>query len=257
MKAFLFSLLCCLSGSLFSQDTLIIYYDKDWKEIPDKEDAVFYRKAFPGINKTWSVRDYYISNKLQMTGTFSSKKMDTRQGSFIYYFENGQKSSEGLCLKDKRQGKWNDYYENGQLQHTGTFIDNNLNDSSVNWYENGQIQSNGKFLNGFKEGNWIYYYSDGVVQSEEEYQNRSARICKCVGYHENGVVNYRGDVINGFKQGEWTFYNADGRLFLKGIFNKGRMEGFWTRYFPEGTMQLEYKLSQYIGKPLGGIAGRD
>jgi antitoxin component YwqK of YwqJK toxin-antitoxin module len=257
MKAFLFLLLCCISGSLFSQDTLIIYYDKDWKEIPNKEDAVFYRKAFPGINKSWSVRDYYISNKLQMTGTYSSKKMEKKHGSFINYHENGQVSSEGQYVKDKLEGKWTNYFENGQLQSMGMFTKNFLNGISVTWYENGQKKSEGNSVNGLKEGKWIYYYPDGVVQSEEEYENEPTRICKCVGYHENGVVNYKGDMLNGLTQGEWAYYNADGRLFFKGIFNKGRMEGTWTRYFPEDTMQLEYKMSQYIGKPLGGIAGRD
>ncbi|MBN1790102.1 MAG: toxin-antitoxin system YwqK family antitoxin [Bacteroidales bacterium] len=256
MKTLLFLLLCLFSYQLISQDTLIVYYDKDWKEITDKENSNFYRKAFPDNDKLWSVRDYYASKKIQMTGAYTSKKMETRHGPFTYYYENGQISSEGQYIKDKREGMWKEYYENGQLQYTGTFTNDNIEGVAVYWHENGQKKAEGKYLNGIKDGKWRYYYAGGNLQSEEDYKNGSVKICKCVAYHENGEIDCKGDLLNGLKQGTWAFYNADGRLFLKGTFNKGSMEGQWTRYFPEGSMQLDYKLGEYKGKPLGGMASR-
>ena len=63
---------------LYAQDTVTVYYDKDWKEIQEKEHASYYRKAFVE-NNIWKVNDYYMSYKLQMTGTYPSKKFDIRQ----------------------------------------------------------------------------------------------------------------------------------------------------------------------------------
>ena len=98
-----------LSNSPLAQDTLTFYYDKNWKEIPEKNAAVFYRKAFVDDNNTWSVLDYYISDKIQMTGTFKSKSL-LKQGHFVYYYENGIKKSEGNYLNNKAEEKWCYWY---------------------------------------------------------------------------------------------------------------------------------------------------
>ena len=97
---------------LLSQDTIQHYYDKDWKKISNKNAAIYYGKSFKNSNKLWVTKDYFISNQLQMVGTFKSKKLKVKLGHFTYYHENGKLKSEGNYLKVKNDGNCHYYYEN-------------------------------------------------------------------------------------------------------------------------------------------------
>ncbi len=59
-----FLFFCLLSNFVYSQDTITVYYDEDWKEISDINEASYYRKAFRDSNKVLVAHDYYISNKI-------------------------------------------------------------------------------------------------------------------------------------------------------------------------------------------------
>ncbi len=89
---------------VLAQDTITVYYNNKWTEIEDKNKATFYRKAFLDSNKVWIAHDYYMSNKIQMVGSFKSKKCKVKDGHFVYYYENGRKSSEGNYVKNKNEG---------------------------------------------------------------------------------------------------------------------------------------------------------
>ena len=44
-------------------------------------------------------------------------------GKFIYYYENGQKSSEGNYKDGKAVGLWTYWYENGEKEIEGSYKD--------------------------------------------------------------------------------------------------------------------------------------
>jgi hypothetical protein len=67
-------LLSILSTFVYSQDTTIVYYNHEWEEIDNKEYASFYRKSFTDSSGAHAVYDYFISGKIQMTGTYKTKK---------------------------------------------------------------------------------------------------------------------------------------------------------------------------------------
>ncbi len=92
-----------------AQDTLKTYFDIEGNNT-SQENATFYRITERIGKKTWFVNDYYINGQLQMTGSFSSKKMKKKEGHFLYYSENSLINCEGDYLKDKMEGVWKWYY---------------------------------------------------------------------------------------------------------------------------------------------------
>jgi antitoxin component YwqK of YwqJK toxin-antitoxin module len=222
-----FLLLCNISGFLFAQDTITIYYDNNWVEISNKSDAVYYRKAFQESKNAWTVHDYYMSNKIQMTGSYQSKKLTIKNGHFTYYAENGNKTSEGNYLDDKLEGLWN------------------------YWFETGQKKSAGEYSAGEKTGIWNYWYDNGQLKSKDTYKKAGNGTYE--GYHENGVPSVKGNTVNDRPQGIWVYWNSDGRIILTGNFKNGLRDGDWTRSFRDGEMKLHFKNGFIVNKQPGGI----
>jgi Uncharacterized protein conserved in bacteria len=240
-----------LSDLLFAQDTITLYYNSNWVEISNKDEATYYRKAFEDTNKVWNVRDYYISNKIQMTGAFKSKKLISRQGHFIYYHENGKKSSEGNYINNRAEGFWNYWHENGQKKSSGEYLAGKKEGAWEYWYEDGSKKSEGKYLKDESVDVWNYWYQSGQLKSKETYKKDG--LFTYEGYYENGAARVKGNIVNGKPQGTWVYWNSDGRITMKGDFNHGLKDGEWIRFFPYSEMNLLFKNGAYEGKQFGGI----
>ena len=215
------------SNMVISQDTVVVYFDKDWNEISNKDVAVYYRNAYIDSNDKWLVNDYFMSSQMQMSGTYKSKKLKVRDGNFTYYYENGVKKSEGCYFKDKNEGEW------------------------IYWHDCGEKMAQGKYLNDKKAGIWNYWDTNGQLKIVETYFN--GQIISVIGFFENGGKKFQGNYVNGLMQNEWTYWNADGRVTLKGNYYSGKKVGEWIRYFPEGEMKMLYKNNVLQGEKLGGI----
>lgn len=275
VKAIWFLLLSLVLNNIYAQDTVKIYYDKNWKEISNKDIAVFYRKAFEDSNKVWTAHDYFISNKIQMTGTFRSKKLKSRQGNFVYYYENGNISAKGRYLKNKREGIWTYWYENGEKSSKGEFLDSKkegiwtywsdkgqkksegkyVDDKADGiwnyWHESGEKKAQGKFLNDNKDSVWNYWYTNGQLNCKEIYNKGSLLLA--TGYYENGSMQYKENFKNNKIQGEYVYWNEEGRIIFKGNYINGKRDGEWIRYFPDSNIKLYYKNGLLEGKQLGGV----
>ncbi|MBL0339894.1 MAG: hypothetical protein IPP71_02660 [Bacteroidetes bacterium] len=229
MKRIIFTLcLCCvLTTPLFSQGTITIYYDKNWEEISNEKEAVYYRKAISESDNVWQVNDYYITDTLQMSGTYKSRKFNIRYGHFVYYFENGQKDSEGIFVDDKRDGEWNFYHENGKKKSSGKFI---LDD---------------------KSGFWQYWDENGRLKSTEN--DSKPNNCTIEGFYPNGASSFKGTFQNNKPHGLWVYTNSKGRVTFSGNLKNGKKEGEWTRFYKEGNLKLVYKDGETVKQKLGGI----
>lgn len=119
----LFLVLCSRSVCFAQEDTIRIFYDKDWKEIRDASAAVFYRDAFNNENGFWQVADYFADGKLQMTGAFLDKGMTQKQGPFEWYYPNGKLKGKAMFMNGRMVDEAFEYYPNGQVD-TQTLYDN-------------------------------------------------------------------------------------------------------------------------------------
>ncbi len=240
-----------LTNFLCAQDTITIYYDKKWKPVLNQHIAVFYRKAYLDSNQVWKANDYFISGKIQMTGTFTTQKFTIKQGHFIYFLENGHKSSEGNYINNKREGLWEYYSESGEKESNNTFLKDKYNGESVTFFKNGKIKSKGNYIKDKEQGVWKFWYEQGQLQSEETY-NKGV-ILSGIYYFQNGNIQIKGDYVEGKKQGIWMHYNLDGKVIYKGHYIKNLLEGEWIRFLPDGSdMKVYYKNDKVINEQIGG-----
>jgi uncharacterized protein len=249
----LFFFLMLIPG--YAQDTIRGFFDKEWKEVPDANKATYYRKAFLDNNKVWVANDYYISGKIQMTGTFKSKRLDIKQGHFVYYYENGQKKSEGKYLNNKAEDEWNLWYENGQIKSRGKFIDDRFVGEWNYWFENGYKKSHGMMVNDQRDGEWDFWNDRGILETKEYYKN--GILTHAEAYFDNGIRSSSGKYLNGKRSGLWTCWNTEGKIAFQGNFKNGLREGEWTRSFPEGKMTVYYEKGEIQDKKFGGIVRRE
>lgn len=225
--SFLIFLLFASTAALFAQDTLTVYYDNNWKEITDKDAAVFYRKAYADSNNIWVTRDYYSSGQIQMTGSYKNKKMQEKQGHFTYYHENGNKLSEGNYVNDDRDGSW------------------------TTWTDDGLKKSEGSFKEDENIGVWNYYYQTGQLESTETFVNEDSSTY--VRYYKNGAVCAKGCTSYGMPSGTWTYWNLAGEISFVGNYLFGQRTGEWIKYFGKTEMKVIYNFGEIEGKEFGGI----
>lgn len=149
---------------VYSQDTIMVYYDSEWKEISDKNDAVYYRKAFINRIKDWDVIDYYKDGTIQMTGAYVSLKKDVKHGQFTYFAENGQKISEGVYAWNKADGAWNYWNDKGKVTAKGYFKQGVKHGKWTYWNAEGRITVEANFKNNELDGEWYRFFPNGKMK---------------------------------------------------------------------------------------------
>jgi antitoxin component YwqK of YwqJK toxin-antitoxin module len=85
---------------------------------------------------------YYPNKQKQMEGEF---KDSLRDGYWVYYYDNGNKWSEGSYIKGLDQGKRTTYYQNGAKRYQGDYKE------------------------GKRVGIWVFYDSTGKQLKEIDY----------------------------------------------------------------------------------------
>ncbi|MFH0893968.1 MAG: hypothetical protein V2A54_05990 [Bacteroidota bacterium] len=245
MNKILFSilLLITMAPAVLAQDTIRIYYDSKWKEISNKDDAVFYRKAWAVGNNNWIANDYYINNKIQMTGTFKSKKMEVKHGHFTYFYENEKKTSEGNYFEDKFVGLWTAWFENGQKKWEGEYKDNVPDGNWKYWYETGEIKSEGKYLNNDKSGVWNHWHTNGKLECVETFTKDGNSTFQS--YYETGEKKSEGKYLNNNKSGVWNHWYTNGKLECVETFAEGGNSTFQS-YFENGAKKCQGIIENYL-----------
>lgn len=172
-----------------------IYLDSLWNETTEANHK-YYRiiKSYNLDQESYKVSDYYKSGVLQMTGTSKNKDYLSKEGQFIYYYENGNKESITNYVNSRPSGKQFDWYENGQIKSEIEYQENQnglISEIKVNQFWNAEnIQ---KVI----DGNGDYEYSD----------NRQ---------HESGKIK------NGFHDGIWKGYNKNLNWSYTEIYENGK-----------------------------------
>lgn len=244
------------STIVYTQDTTYVYYDNDWMEISKKDEASYYRKAFIGENSLCMAYDYYIDGKIQMIGSFKSKKYKKQNGKATYFFENGQKSSEGNFYNGLKTGEWTSWYETGEESQKGRYEKGEKIGLWQGWYTNGNLKYSVNYEFGIRSGSWKYYYETGELKEKNTTTSNSSTFL-CEGFFKDSSNQYIGTIQAGSKHGAWSYYNEDGRIYWEGHYKYGLKVLLWTRYFKEGKMEIDYKDGVIEGKKPGGVVRRN
>lgn len=126
-------------------------------------------------------------------------------GFTVFYYGNGQKSSEGMMQSGKPNGFWKTYYVNGILKTEGKRT-NFLLDSIWNFYDTkGNITEKISYFNGHKNGYYLTYEFDTATQKS--------------------WLKSKELLVNDKKQGEAFYYYPNGKLQQKVKYENNRKEG--------------------------------
>lgn len=194
------------------------------------------------------------------------------EGHKIFYYENGNKSSEGLMFDGKPDGNWKTYHENGILKSEGNRR-NFLLDSTWKFYdESGKLvllinyaagTKNGQrityrekefvsenFVNDIKQGLTTYYYPDSTVYKTINFADgredglakeyaEDGRVITLTAYKKGYVVSRerinRMDSENR-KQGLWKFFHENGFVKLEGKYTNDLKDGYFKEYDEKGKL---------------------
>jgi TonB family protein len=99
------------------------YYDKDWKEIKDPNQAVYYRTVEKKDNKFFVTDFYAATQKPQMEAFCSSIEPEVYDGVAIWYYLSGKKRKEALFKDGNYIGVVKLYYEDGARKAEVNFTD--------------------------------------------------------------------------------------------------------------------------------------
>ncbi len=90
--AFLFLLIPKLCISQLSANDKKVYLDSTWNETT-QDNYKYYRiiKDYYLEEDLYVINDYYKTGVLQMQGTSKTKDYVSKEGVFIFYYENGKK----------------------------------------------------------------------------------------------------------------------------------------------------------------------
>ena len=284
MLNYFFALFFLLNFSTVkAQDSTVIYYDKDW-EVQDWEiDAAFFRiQKVDSKTELITVRDYWISGEIQMTGSFiSNTKKESKQGEFIWYNKDGRKSWEMTYLKGDKHGEGVWFFDSGKVMEKEFYEKDEPIGIATSWYENGEIESITKY-NISNVDSVYYWYSDGKKMLEGTWFETEVEDIKYDNFwdsignqtiidgngfliQETNTEYWKGEITEGLYNGVWCKYamgdvrqiigkmKFKGGNFKKGYldFNDGKVkfDGGWRKSpkFPNGSKGL----SAYIGKNLG------
>ncbi|MBL7788641.1 MAG: toxin-antitoxin system YwqK family antitoxin [Chitinophagales bacterium] len=229
MKRLLFfvSMQCFFVSNFYSQDTINVLYDKNWKEVKTREEAAYYRIAFKNEEGKWEAYDYFMSGVLQMIGAYSDKKMTTKEGSFVFFYENGNKSEESFYSNGKLNGLLTAFYDNGNVKRKAIYVDGKKNGESSTWSEKGVKISEGLFVNGFEEGVWTIY-------------------------HENGKKKALGNITLGKLDGYWIYWFNNDSVQGKGKFVIDKKDSIWVHYNEFGNLT---EIDSFVDRELAGARG--
>jgi antitoxin component YwqK of YwqJK toxin-antitoxin module len=186
----------------------------------------------------------------------------TSDGKTVFYYENGNISSEGWMRDGKPDGFWKTYYENGILKSEGKRSEFLL-DSTWNFYDDkGNISLIINYLNGKKNGKRIQYQQDGRI---EEYFVNDVKQGLTKYYYASGKLKKTIPFDNGLENGiAYVFDENDGRIiqilrYKKGFLtdverinfldSKGRKHGQWKWFYKQDTVDYAIPLIvKYEGK---------
>jgi len=214
---------CCDEKLIYNKEELFI----------ENEDSI---KGFKYRGELYTgYYERYFDDSCKILKEKGEYSNGTRDGNWIFYYENGHPLKKGYYLNGRKNGEWvlyynaknrvgfksnyyrgkkrgfiKYYYPNGELFFKYSYLYGKPVDGIAYFYfDNGKLYCKGSYLNGEKNGLWTVFYSGGSVNRTREFVNG-----KCKEGYGFGDFYYsdKCDFIIKKGDGAWDYYNDDGTL---------------------------------------------
>ncbi len=154
--------LCTESTVLYEIDKLVISekFDNDLNKICTH--GIHYFKSIEGAF-------FYRQIPLEFSGTW------------IRWYENGQRFKEFEIKNGNLHGFYTDWHENKIIQSEGNYINGAREGHWTFWHDNGKRESEGRFHLNKKEGYWTFWYSNGQKNLPGDMKMVNKKVCGQIG----------------------------------------------------------------------------
>lgn len=222
MKTKLFLLLTFFTHFLFSQNPISkkTFLDSLWNETQEGKHTYYRIIEEYNIEKPLHrVLDYYKNDTLQMKGFTSSVYQVLKEGSFVFYYENGNKKTIANYSGNRLTGKEYRWYENGYKKSEGEYS-----------LANDKMEPSTFTLNQFWDINGNQKVIDGNGDFEEN--------------NDDGFFA-TGKIANGQKNGEWKGEDKKSKISFVENYDVGNLiEGI-----SKDSLNIEHHYKDVIVKP--------
>lgn len=198
------------------------------------------------MNGEWKF--YYNSGKIKGSGKFLNSDggdlgstgipKNGRDGLWISYHENGNKSQECSYVQGKIEGKFISYHENGKKSQECNYLNGKENGSFISYYENGNLKWQYNYILGERDKETLTtkYYENGKKEYEGYYDGTNWH-GSLNEYREDGTLKIYEHYYDG-KLGFRNFYRSDGKTYEKSESYKNGKYWF-TTYYDESGNKIE------------------
>jgi len=198
---------------------------------------------------TYRFLKFFICIYCLLMAHFSVAQQETDPNGFnVFYYPNGNKSSEGYFENGKPNGYWKTYHENGKLKSEGNRKNFQL-DSLWRFYnEEGMLDSEIEYANNRKNGLSKTYNKEGLlVRIDQVLNDTLVRISKLY-YPEEQRINYELPYEKGKLNGTGYEFAKDSRIIavityeagvektreqINRLDPKGQKQGRWLTFYED------------------------
>jgi uncharacterized protein len=139
--------------------------DGEWKWYYDNGN-LWMEEFYDGGLENGMMTEYSDSGTVIAKGNYVDGLEDS---SWVY--QMGDTKVQGSYKEGKREGTWKYYYDNGNLNFSGKYIDDNADGKHSYYWDNGKLREEGFYIMGRREGEWYKFNYDGTLFLTTTYKN--------------------------------------------------------------------------------------
>jgi antitoxin component YwqK of YwqJK toxin-antitoxin module len=188
--------------------------------------------------------------------SFSQNSIDPN-GYNVFYYPNGQKSSEGFFKDGKPEGFWQNYFESGILKSEGNRKFHELDSIWLFYYNNGLLKEKVNYIKSKKSGASFLYSEEGFLISKYAYKNDTLQGTSYDYFTDLTRAEFDKPYLDGVLEGRGYQYGRDGRIiaiitYEKGVVKsiqminkynaKNQKVGLWIVYYDDSSDKKLKKL---------------
>jgi len=191
-------------------------------------------------------------------------KFGLKQGSWKYFWDNGNLQLEGTYQNDKKKGYFKYYDEEGNFKYVEKYDNDNIvldapetrqMDVKTVYHPNGKPSITATYYKGvpdgirreFDESGKVikgYVFTKGILKYEGITDEEGKRQGLWKEYYPTGELKSQGHYSNSNQEGEWKFYFENQKVEVEGRYKNGKKEGAWYWYYPNSALLQEENWSQ-------------
>lgn len=143
------------------------------------------------------------------------------------------------------------YYENGQLSSEAQYANGRGNGKCKSWYENGIQSAEWQLLDG-KEHGFIQCWNETGIKVKETVLDRGLENGAERKWGDDGKIAYEGNYRDGKMHGQWKYYDENG-FYIRNYSYGSKEGGTYEKWIDTSTGDVQIVIGQYVADKEDGL----